>query len=70
MNVTDQHVRLMAIAGVVVLEIVNMLVTKYDGTMLNAVLIALLGLAGYDIVKKKEEEEEEEKPEAKQEGSK
>jgi uncharacterized membrane protein YdbT with pleckstrin-like domain len=60
MNVTDQHVRLIAIAGVIVLEIVNILVTKYDGTMLNAVLIALLGLAGYDIVKKKKEEEKKE----------
>ena len=45
-------VRLVAIAGVVVLEVVNMFTLKLDGTMLNLILVALLAMAGYDIVKK------------------
>lgn len=46
-------VRIVAIAGVVIIEIVNLVTLKLDGTMLNLILVALLAMAGYDIIKKK-----------------
>jgi hypothetical protein len=52
------HVRLVAILGVILLEAMNMMTTKYDGTMLNLAMVGLLGLAGYDILKKRKGEEE------------
>lgn len=49
------HIRLVALVGVITIEIVNMFTTRYDGTMLNVVLCGLLALAGYDILKKRRE---------------
>lgn len=47
------HLRMVAIVGVIFIEIVNMFTTRYDGTILNVVLCGLLTLAGYDILKER-----------------
>ena len=46
-------VKLTAIAGLVVLEIANMLTMKLDGNILLTIGILIGGLAGYEIGKRK-----------------
>lgn len=47
-------VRIVAILCATAIEIVNLYTLKLDGTLLNLVIVALLGMAGYDVLKKKE----------------
>ena len=46
-------IKITAIAGLVVLEIANMLTMKLDGNILLTIGILIGGLAGYEIGKKK-----------------
>ena len=50
-------VRIVAILCLTAIEIVNSFTTKYDGTLLNLVLLGLLALAGYDYIKGKAQEQ-------------
>ena len=46
-------IKITAIAGLVVLEIVNMLTMKLDGNILLTIGMLIGGLAGYEIGRKK-----------------
>jgi len=49
--------KLWAMSLISILEVVNLLYFKVDGTILSLVIGAICGLAGYELGKKREEKE-------------
>jgi len=46
-------IKIVAIVSLVVLEVVNLLTTKYDGAVIGSISAVIGGIAGYEIGKKK-----------------
>lgn len=46
-------VKIVAIGGLVVIEIVNLLTVRYDGALIGAISSIIGGIAGYEIGKRR-----------------
>ena len=46
-------IKIVAICALIVLEVVNLLTTKYDGAVIGSISAVIGGIAGYEIGKKK-----------------
>jgi len=49
--VTSNHVKIVAIAALVVLEIANLFTARYDGNILLSIGAIIGGIAGYEFRK-------------------
>ena len=58
MKLTSNHVKIVAIAAITMLEAINLMTAKYDGNVLLSLGAIIGGIAGYEYGKRKSSEKQ------------